>query len=270
VRHTCLCLRQPLSSKRAVSLLVALVVAGSLASSASAYNQQAGRIHTSGCIGSTCSIRGVRSQIYHQLTWDLPAGADLEAMWIGAQGSSGPELVQDGIVKADTLVTGCGGMDTNGVAKTFYYWISTTGNVLDCIFGQNDSQFEQHSFKVQRCNNSNSQWCTFIDGTQVGQPRDIGLSTAPWAETIGEYNCFCGTDDIDGTFGGTDKVNKWDVTSSGTGGSSPTWDDVQNSDTHRYDNSCGGGFDSTTSNWGIDAVTPGAQWSIVSYLPLTC
>lgn len=184
-------------------------------------NNQAGRIVTGGF-----TIRGVRSQIYHQTTWELPSGATAESMWVGAQNTIGnPELVQDGLIKATTQVPGCGGLDTNGVVKTFYYWVNHQDSVLDCIFGQNVSKGEKHTFKVQRCNNSNSQWCTFIDGTQVGQPRDIGLSTAPWAETIGEYSaCLCGSsiDDIDGIFGGSDAANKWDVTDCGTSCSNPT------------------------------------------------
>ena len=256
-------------SRLALTYVIAVSLIAVVAPAASA--NQAGRIVPSGF-----TIRGVRSQIYHQTTWELPSAADLETMWIGAQANigSGPEIAQDGLMKANTHVQGCGGLDTGGVVKTFYYWINTSNRVLDCIFGQNVSKGEKHTFKVQRCNNSNSQWCTFIDGTQVGQPRDIGLSTAPWADALGEYDCSCGafSDDIDGSFGGSDAANKWDITDCGTDCSNPTWTTIQNSNAQLFDNSCPGhGLGGpATSNWQVDTVNAGNPWNILSFLPIDC
>jgi hypothetical protein len=260
-------------SRLTVALLGVLVVAGGVASSASA--NQGGRVVSSGCVGSTCSIRGIRVQISRQNSWTLPSGSNGEAMWVGAQdtsASSDPAIVQDGIAKATTQISGCGGVGTGGSVKTFYYWIGSSGSTLDCIYGQVVSTGENHTFRVQRCNNSASQWCAFIDGSQVGQPRDIGLSTAPWAEAEGEYTCWCGnsSDDIDGTFGGSVSPHQFSATDCGTSCSSATWYNVQSSDAKTWDDSCGGGLGSSSPNWFLSGVDPSTTWQILGFLPLTC
>jgi hypothetical protein len=260
-----------------LSFLLVAASAGVLVSSA-AGNNQAARLSNNGCIGSACSIRGIRSQIVHLGTWNLPSGSPmLEAMWVGGQDtftSSHQGLVQAGMMKATTGIDKCSS-STGGVVESFYYWIGDSGNDLACVLGAEVSPGGSHSYKVQRCGGS-SLWCTFNDGNQVGSSHDIGLATAPWREAVGEYSCnSCGSgsDDIDANFGGSDATNKFSVTECGTTGCNPvTWTNIANSDTTTFDNSCDqlNPVGKTSANWSIGTVNQGAQWEIFSALPVTC
>jgi len=192
-------------------------------------------------------------------------------MWIGGTSATyTSSIVQDGLIKADTSVTGCSG-GTGGSVKTFYYWINTSGSTLDCIFGQIVSTGEKHVFKVQRCASTGTTWCTYIDDTQVGSAQNIGLSTVDYPWATGEYNCFCGTSSntIDGVFGGTASPDTWAAASHCFGCTGNGWYAVSSST--RYDNSCnhGDGTKITTPNWTIDPVDQNASWSISNSLPIT-
>jgi hypothetical protein len=268
------------SHRRELCVLgLGVVVALAFCATASA-NIHGGRVVNDHCVGSACTIRSIRAKISHISTWSPPSG-EFGTVWVGGQdGNSsqvtGPELVQAGLMKADPgslAGQNCIG-GTAGSVKEFAEWISSSNSLLDCVIGPEVTTGSGLSFKVERC--PGNAWCAFANASSLGPAAgfDIGIANAKWVEAIGEYSCgpSCvqSGDDILGQMGGTDVSNKFSVSECSTTTCTSPYYSVQASDAPKFDDTCGGGLNSDSGNWGFDPVNPSTPWDIFSITPMSC
>jgi hypothetical protein len=270
-------------AKLGVLAVAGSVLACALAGAASGWNDSAGQVVPANhCVGSVCTIQGIRVRIQKVATWGAVPPGKSDAIWVAAQYGTanqnvGPNIVQAGYLKSDEVISNCA-VGTGGSVKTFFYWINGNGTVKKCVIGQVVNTGETHTFKVQRCpppiGFDTTSWCAYIDGTYISD-QPIGLTQAYWSEVRGEYTCHLTCDNsssykLDALLGGTGSAN-FSVTGCDANCPSPTYSDVQSSNASTYDQTCGSFFwPSSTNNWVEGPVTPGSQWEIYSKPPMSC
>lgn len=266
---------RPRIRARFVLALVCLGLFAALAPPAALANAQGGWVmsNTSLCPSGNC--RSTRSDITRSnpTGWSVPSST-FGYEWIAAENtnasvcpypSSAPGcIVQIGYAKYSSsgAPLDCSGSndDTGGNVEILSYAIYNN-NHFYCDLGQQISAGEEHTLKVARCNNSNSDWCTYVDGNQSQLYTSPGIgSTAPELAVVGEFGCdtcqgastFIGSEWGAGTTSGADN---WQA------GDNNTWNTLHNGDAGKVNHptNCNGGND---PKWIIDNVNTSSKWTI--------
>ena len=244
---------------------------GALKTLGSTGGNQAGHVvSTDGgkCPDGVCSIRLTQGRLTKSNTgWTVPSAAAAE--WIAVQNpncgsTNGGCIVQAGYGKwtAANAPTGCTQPNgTNGNVEVFYYSINAS-NGIRCQLGQTVSGGESHEFTISRCDSSASDWCSYLDGTQVPATyTNSGVgSVAPQAATAGEFTCAtCMTSStfISTNFGGLNS-NPWQI---GDLSGSPQAV-TSGAPGFKVDDSnlCAGG--GSEAHWRLDNISNTAPWTI--------
>lgn len=246
------------------ALLAVTMLAGLTAGSALANAQGGHTVGSSACPSGNC--RMTRATLTRSTTsWDVPSST-FGYEWIATYNKTsacpffGGCIIQEGYAKYTTSGApgGCSppNNDTSGV-KVLYFAIYSDGT-LKCDLGQYIGAGESHIMKVARCNNSNSDWCNYLDGTQEHLYVSPGVgATAPNAAILGEFGC-------DGCMGSTTYIgSNWGTSASEWPwqvGDNNTANNVTQSETSLVNtSSCGSG---SNSQWVINNVTVSASWTI--------
>ena len=213
----------------ATALMAAIVPALASATSQGGYIVSSSACPTSGqCLATRADITMSSND-----TWNVPS-TTFGYEWIAAFKSGSPCPSASCIVQigyAQTISSDpppCS--STNGAVKIVSYAINSN-NAHFCTVDQLVTANEQHTLKVARCNDTNSNWCTYVNGNQVGATYTspgIGDS-APDMSISGEFGCdtCMGSSTFIGSKWGKGSTSGWNWQ---TSSNNSTYSNVQSSD----------------------------------------